>query len=53
MMRAIRTAQKCIAEKRLAVEGMVTKTIGFNDSQAVFECLSSSSPDQMKVVIRP
>ena len=47
------TALKYIAEKRLAVESMVTKMIGFNDVQAMFECLSSPSPDQMKVVIRP
>jgi len=47
------TALKCISEKRLDVESMVTKTIGFDDVQAVFECLSSPSPDQMKVVIRP
>ncbi|MFZ5573458.1 MAG: zinc-dependent alcohol dehydrogenase [Thermodesulfobacteriota bacterium] len=47
------TALAFIACKRLAVESMVTSTIGFDEVQATFERLSSGSSDQMKVMIKP
>ncbi len=47
------TALTFIAEKRLAVEDLVTKTIGFDEVQNTFQQLSSPLPDQMKVMIKP
>jgi L-iditol 2-dehydrogenase len=51
--REFETALHFIAMKRLSVGNLVTKEVGLDGIQSVFETLSSPSPDQMKVMLRP